>query len=634
MPDRRLKIFLSSTAQDLTAFRKAVHTRLAASPLFDCIRQEDFGAQPHPPVELCRQQVLQSDLFIGLIGMRRGWEPPGDQDRRSITEMEYDWAKDVTRFMYVTRPSFPVPGDMRETDDEHQRQLSFRARAKSELVVSQDGFASPAALANLIVDRLIDHVLKEPQRPRSDDALKGLPDAVAERILQLLDQRGELTKAARGGLERDVVLKLARRLKPDDTLDFDRAVAEVENAITIALDAIARDRRGSNEDDFVDEVLKRVAAHTQAGENERAVQALDDALTELDTRAAEQSETLKRSRLTLLQAGIAQDILRRDAASAARRVEQSVAVEHPDDLDERLGALRARQDEFYVEGRDRGVNFSLQIAIEIARRSVAAARGADQRGLALNDLGLALWVLGERESGTARLEEAVAAFRAALEQQTRERAPHNWAMTQNNLGSALYRIGERESGTARFEQAVAAHRAALEERTRERAPLDWATTQSNLGNALLRLGERESGTARLDEAVAAYRAALEERTREHVPLEWATTQHNLGNALLVLGERESGTVRLEQAVAAYRTALEERTRERVPISWALSAGNQGEALMRLADRRSDAAMAATAVEQIEQALALLRDAGRVPLAEYYEAQLPEAQAIRERLAGA
>ena len=48
----------------------------------------------------------------------------------------------------------------------------------------------------------------------------------------------------------------------------------------------------------------------------------------------------------------------------------------------------------------------------------------------------------------------------------------------------LRRSGERESGTARLEEAVAAYRAALEEWTRERVPLDWATTQNNLGNAL------------------------------------------------------------------------------------------------------------------------------------------------------
>ena len=108
------------------------------------------------------------------------------------------------------------------------------------------------------------------------------------------------------------------------------------------------------------------------------------------------------------------------------------------------------------------------------------------------------------------------------------------------------RLGERESGTAQLTEAVAAYRAALEEYTRERVPLDWATTQNNLGLALETLGERESGTAQLDQAVAAYHAALEERTRDRVPLEWAVTQNNLGNALARLGEREGGTAQLSR----------------------------------------------------------------------------------------
>ena len=109
--------------------------------------------------------------------------------------------------------------------------------------------------------------------------------------------------------------------------------------------------------------------------------------------------------------------------------------------------------------------------------------------------------------------------------------PHDRATTQNNLGTALWRLGERESGTARLAEAVAAYREALQEHTRERVPLDWAITQNNLGNALFRLGERESGTARLAEAVAAYREALQERTRERVPLDWAMTHNNLAITL-------------------------------------------------------------------------------------------------------
>src|SRR5262249_40285728 len=56
-----------------------------------------------------------------------------------------------------------------------------------------------------------------------------------------------------------------------------------------------------------------------------------------------------------------------------------------------------------------------------------------------------------RESGTVRLEEAVDASRAALTEWTRERQPLEWATTQNNLGTALETLGERESGTARLD---------------------------------------------------------------------------------------------------------------------------------------------------------------------------------------
>jgi tetratricopeptide (TPR) repeat protein len=82
-------------------------------------------------------------------------------------------------------------------------------------------------------------------------------------------------------------------------------------------------------------------------------------------------------------------------------------------------------------------------------------------------------------------------------------------MAQMNLGTALETLGEREGGTARLEEAVEAYRAALEERPRDRVPLDWAMTQMNLGNALRTLGQRESGTVRLEEAVTAWSGCLE-----------------------------------------------------------------------------------------------------------------------------
>ena len=81
-----------------------------------------------------------------------------------------------------------------------------------------------------------------------------------------------------------------------------------------------------------------------------------------------------------------------------------------------------------------------------------------------------------------------------------------------------------------MEEAIAAYRSALSEQSRDRTPLDWAFTETNLGAALVILGEREKGTARLEEAVATLHEALKERTREDTPFLWAQTQEKLALA--------------------------------------------------------------------------------------------------------
>ena len=49
-----------------------------------------------------------------------------------------------------------------------------------------------------------------------------------------------------------------------------------------------------------------------------------------------------------------------------------------------------------------------------------------------------------------------------LEVATRDQVPLQWAETQTSLGVALATLGERESGTARLEAAVMAFHAALD----------------------------------------------------------------------------------------------------------------------------------------------------------------------------
>jgi tetratricopeptide (TPR) repeat protein len=124
-------------------------------------------------------------------------------------------------------------------------------------------------------------------------------------------------------------------------------------------------------------------------------------------------------------------------------------------------------------------------------------------------------------------------------------------MTQNNLGIALKTLGELESGTTRLAEAIAAYRAALEEYTPDRAPVQWTQTQMNLGNALLRLGQRADGTAQIEQAVAVYRKALKVTP---MPIDQANLQFNMGIALSEFGRRTHSTDSLKEALMSFRQA--------------------------------------------------------------------------------
>jgi tetratricopeptide (TPR) repeat protein len=113
-------------------------------------------------------------------------------------------------------------------------------------------------------------------------------------------------------------------------------------------------------------------------------------------------------------------------------------------------------------------------------------------------------------------EEEIAIYRRALILVSRNQAPLQWATIQNDLGDVLRKLGERgavlkkfgereDDDTGRLEEAVTAYREALKERTRERAPREWAVTQENLGDALRELSERKNDAGLLEEAVMAYR---------------------------------------------------------------------------------------------------------------------------------
>ena len=419
-------------------------------------------------------------------------------------------------------------------------------------------------------------------RTALEDGFKRVEDKISEEVAhEVVDEwerRGHHTAA----LKPDTIIALARKI-PDGGQDLDTLVKDLITALDAAEDLIAQGTHKTNLDQFAEAVFARVAERTAANDFDGAADAARAGFEDWQTREAERAEASKQTGLAILETRIKAETSRSNARGVALAEIDQLRLQHSEDLHDHV---RERRREYYVEGRDKDQRFPLLVSIEIATLALETAQTLDQRGAILNDLGNALATLGERESGAARLGEAVTAFRHALEEYTRKRVPLKWAITQNNLGNTLSILGQRESGTARLEEAVTAYRHALEEFTQDRVPLQWARTQNNLGAALRALGERESGTARLEEAVTAYRHALEEWTRDRVPLDWAMTQYNLGMALFSIGQRGDDDALL-QAIACYRRALLERREDNAPYYHRRTMHNLNHALALAEERGLD-----------------------------------------------
>jgi tetratricopeptide (TPR) repeat protein len=342
--------------------------------------------------------------------------------------------------------------------------------------------------------------------------------------------------------------------------------------------------------------LKRLAETTKTGDFDSGAKAVDDALAELDRRAEEHRAASRRSRETLLEAGVEQDLLRRDPVAVAQRIEAIAGLDATDGNPASSQKYWERWDIFHAEGREKGGNLSLEVALEMARRMLDSARDGDQRGTALHFLGMALTTLGEREGGKEKLQQAIEAFREALKEFARERVPLFWARAENGLGLALTALGEHDGDAETLRKAVGAFEDALQELTRGRVPLAWAATKVNLANAFEALYRRESDTAMLHQAVKAYREALGEFTCERAPLGCAGALVGLGGALTALGEKESSKISLRHAVKVYRKALEVISRERVPQQWAHAQNNLGTALRKLCELGSSTARLEEAIK--------------------------------------
>ncbi len=139
------KVFVSSTSAGLKGFRRVARDviedfRFDGMKCFKPIVMERFGAQGATPREVCADEVRDSDLLVGIIGMRYGDHPADDQT--SYTELEFQIAQEERiaplTFLLDKQVATGLESVAAQQEDRADRQERFRGRVLDSLVVERD----------------------------------------------------------------------------------------------------------------------------------------------------------------------------------------------------------------------------------------------------------------------------------------------------------------------------------------------------------------------------------------------------------------------------------------------------------------------------------------------------------------
>jgi predicted ATPase len=139
-PDRRLRVFVSSTLGELAAERRAVGRAITALRLTPVMFEA--GARPHPPRELYQAYLAQSDVFIGIYWQRYGQVNAGMEVSGLEEEFLLAGTDGLPRLLYVKTPA----------TDREPRLTELLSRVREE--ASYRHFSTPAELGRLVRDDL------------------------------------------------------------------------------------------------------------------------------------------------------------------------------------------------------------------------------------------------------------------------------------------------------------------------------------------------------------------------------------------------------------------------------------------------------------------------------------------------
>jgi predicted ATPase len=139
-PDQRLRVFVSSTMDELADERRAVEHAISELRLTPVMFEE--GARPNPRQDVYRAYLAQNDIFIGLYWQEYGSVAPGMEI--SDLEDEFELARGLPQLLYV---KVPAP-------DREPRLAQLLARIRDEAATSYRHFRTAAELRRLVPDDL------------------------------------------------------------------------------------------------------------------------------------------------------------------------------------------------------------------------------------------------------------------------------------------------------------------------------------------------------------------------------------------------------------------------------------------------------------------------------------------------
>ena len=197
-PDRRVRVFVSSTLQELAPERSAARDSITGLRLTPVMFE--LGARPHPPRELYRAYLGQSDVFVGIYWQQYGWVAPGEQT--SGLEDEYLLCGDKPKLIYVKIAT--GPRDPRLTE--------LLGRIQADDGASYKPFDGAEDLAGLIADDLAvlltERFARSAERPAQALGRAALPVPPTP----IVDRRAEVTLV--GDLLRDPSVHLVTLIGP------------------------------------------------------------------------------------------------------------------------------------------------------------------------------------------------------------------------------------------------------------------------------------------------------------------------------------------------------------------------------------------------------------------------------------